>query len=81
MKLSDIIEIKIERPGSRFDPEQTAIRFVRFWGTILVYNYLKPLGKIPVSEEAVEPITEIYHRIFRSLYDYGFIEFQETNIQ
>ncbi len=54
--------------------DKTAIRFIRFWGTLLVFNYLKSLTKIPQSEEGMHPIAEIYDRIMAATVKHGLID-------
>ena len=52
-------------------------RYIRFWGTVLVFNYLKPMARVPQDEAGVEPMKEIYLRICLAAEKHGLIEGRE----
>lgn len=49
-------------------------RFIQFWGTVLVFYYLKPLKKIPQDEENMRPVQDIYLKICLAAEKHGLIE-------
>lgn len=55
--------------------DSKGVRFIRFWGAVLTFQYLKDTGKrAPQTDEEIEPIEEIYLRICLAAERHGLLE-------